>query len=118
VTMEHDCRKDLAVLPCDRRIVCTVRGQGPWLAHGGKCGRQVARCAAGKPGMHPDCSVEIRIGHRHDGGRRSAGREPSDIDASRVDRVVAHDLAGDACDQGGLALAALLVAWTEPVPTL
>ena len=38
------------------------------------------------------------------------GREPGDIDALRVDRVVAHNLPRDACDQRGLALAALLIA--------
>ena len=68
--------------------------------------------------MHADRGVEIGVGHPHDGGGRRTGREPGDIDALRVDRVVAHDLPGDARDQRRLALAALLVARAEPVPAL
>ena len=52
----------------------------------------------------------------HDGGRGTAGGQPGDIDPPRVDRVVAHDLAGDAGDQRGFAPVALLVAGAEPVP--
>ena len=68
--------------------------------------------------MHADRGVEIGVGHPHDGGGRRTGREPGDIDAFGVDRVVAHDLPRDARDQRGLALAALLVARAEPVPAL
>ena len=92
------------------------RGSAP--AHGGEGGGQVARRAAGEAGVHADRGVEVGVGRPHDGGRRAARREPGDVDARRVDRVVAHDLAGDAGDQRGLAPAALLVARVEPVPAL
>ena len=88
------------------------------LPHGGEGRGHVARRAAGQPGMHAHRGVEIGIGLRHDGGRRTAGGQPGDVDTPRVDRVVAHDLAGDAGDQRGLALIALLVAGAEPVPAL
>ena len=71
-----------------------------------------------RPGMHADRGVEIGIGRPHDGSRRAAGGQPGDVDAPRIDRVVAHDLAGDAGDQRGLAPIALLVAGAEPVPAL
>ena len=41
---------------------------------------------------------------------------PGDVDAARVDGVLAHDLAGDAGDQRRLAAVALLVVRVEPVP--
>ncbi len=66
--------------------------------------------------MDADCRIEIGIGRREDRGLRGTRREPGSVDASFIDRVVANDLAGDAGDQQGLALAAGLVARTEPVP--
>ena len=68
--------------------------------------------------MHADRGVEIRIGRCHDRGGRPTGGEPGDIDPLRVDRVLGHDLAGDARDQRGLAAVALLVLRLEPVPAL
>ena len=73
---------------------------------------------AGEPGMDADRRVDIRIGHSHDCGGGRPSREAGDIDAAPVDRVAAHDLAGNAGDQRGLALAALLVARAKPVPAL
>ena len=43
---------------------------------------------------------------------------PRDVDALRIDRMVPHDLAGDAGDQRGFAPAAALVARAKPVPAL
>ncbi len=68
--------------------------------------------------MHADGRVKLGIRVAHDGGRRAAGREPGDIDALWIDRVVAHHLAGDPRDQRRLALVAPLVALAEPVPAL
>ena len=41
---------------------------------------------------------------------------PADVDALRIDRMVPHDLAGDAGDQRRFAAAPLLVARAKPVP--
>ena len=68
--------------------------------------------------MHADRSVEVGIGRCHDRGSCPTGREPGDIDPLRVDRILRHDLAGDARDQGGFAAVALLVLRLEPVPAL
>ncbi len=51
------------------------------LAHGGECGRKIARDAAGEAGMHTHRGVESGVGHPHDGGGRAAGRKAGDIDA-------------------------------------
>ena len=66
--------------------------------------------------MHADRGVEIGIGRGHDRGGRPAGREPGDVDPLWVDRILRHDLAGDARDQRGLAGVTLLVLGLEPVP--
>ena len=66
--------------------------------------------------MDANRGVQVRVRVAHDRGGRSAGLEAGDIDASLVDRIMLRDLAGDARDQRGLALVALLVAHAEPVP--
>ncbi len=66
--------------------------------------------------MHADCGVEIGIRVAHDRRRRAPGREPGDIDAPWINRVVAHDLTSDARDQRRLAAVTLLVPLAEPVP--
>ena len=66
--------------------------------------------------MHADRSIEIGIGRAHDGRRGAAGRQPGNVDTPRFDRVLAHDLSGDAGDQRGFTLAAPLVARAEPIP--
>ena len=68
--------------------------------------------------MHPDGCIEIGIGCRHDRGRCTARRKPCDIDARRIDGVVAHDLAGDTRDQSGLPAITLLVTGAKPIPAL
>ena len=110
IAMEHDGRHHLPVLPG------AVHGCSLPLAHGGERGGEVAGGAAREAGMHADRGVQIGVGHAHDGGGRGSGRQPGDIDAFGIDRVVAHDLPRDAGDQRGLALAMLLVVRAEPVP--
>jgi len=46
------------------------------------------------------------------------GRQARDIHTPRLDREVAHDLAGDPSDQRGLTLITMLVACVEPVQHL
>ena len=60
--------------------------------------------------MYPDGCVEIGVGFPHDRGRCTARGKPCDINARRIDGVVAHDLAGDARDQSGPPAIALLVS--------
>jgi hypothetical protein len=88
------------------------------LAHRRKRGGNVAGRPAGQAGMHANRGVEVGVGYRQNSRGRSAGREPGGVNPIRVDRVVAHDLAVDAGDQRGLALASFLITRTEPVPTL
>ena len=68
--------------------------------------------------MYADSCVQIGIRRAHDGGGGPAGRQARDVDALRIDRMVPHDLAGDAGDQRGFAPAAALVARAKPVPAL
>ena len=66
--------------------------------------------------MDADCRVQIGVRRAHDGGGGPAGRQACDIDVLRIDRMVPHDLAGDARDQRRFAAAPLLVAGAKPVP--
>ena len=68
--------------------------------------------------MNPDGRVEVGVRRSHDGRRRTAGRQTRNVDALRIYRIAPHDGAGDASDQRRFALASLLVARAEPVPTL
>src|SRR6478609_6160534 len=68
--------------------------------------------------MNTDGRVQVAIRCAHDGGGGPAGRQTRDIYALRIDRMVAHDLAGNAGDHRGLAPAAALVARAKPVPAL
>ena len=52
--------------------------------------------AAGQAGMYADRRVQIGVRRSHDGGGGPAGRQASDVDALRIDRIVPHDLTGDA----------------------
>src|SRR5258707_1038280 len=52
----------------------------------------------------------------HDSSRGGSGRQPTNVDALWIDRIVAHDLAGDARDQRRLTSAPLLVGCAKPVP--
>lgn len=66
--------------------------------------------------MDPDGRVQIGVGRCHDGGGRPAGRQTCDVDPLRIDRIVQHDLASDACDQRRLPALPLLVARAKPIP--
>ena len=66
--------------------------------------------------MDTDGGIEVGIRCPHDGGLGAARRQPGDINAGRVDWVVAHDLARNPGDEGWLARVAPLVAGAEPVP--
>ena len=68
--------------------------------------------------MDADGCVQVGVRRAHDGGSGPAGRQACDVDALRIDRMVPHDLAGDAGDQRGFAAAPLLVARAKPVPAL
>ena len=74
------------------------------------------RGAVGDPGVHPDRRVQVWVGRGHDGGHGATGGKPGDVDASRIDEEIAHNLAGDASDDRGLARIGLLVRRGEPVP--
>ena len=52
------------------------------------------RGAVGDPGVHPDRRVQVGVGRGHDGGHGAAGGQPGDVDTSRIDDEVAHDLRG------------------------
>src|SRR3984957_12450422 len=88
------------------------------LAHGDERGRKIAGGAAGEARMNADGGVQIGACRSHDGGTRPAGRQTAGINALRIDRIVPHDLPGDAGDKRGFALASLLVADAKPVPAL
>ena len=66
--------------------------------------------------MDPDRGIQIVVGCSHDSRSGRSGRQSADIDAFWINRIVAHDLAGDARDKRGLASAALLVGCAKPVP--
>ena len=59
--------------------------------------------------MHSNGGIEVGVLHAHNAGRSTASREAGDVDASWVDRVVAHNLSRDPGDEGGLALIPALV---------
>ncbi len=66
--------------------------------------------------MHADRRVQLGIARAQHRRRRPPGGQPGDVHPCRVDGVLRHDLAGDAGDQGGLALAATLLGRLEPAP--
>src|SRR4051812_43402513 len=68
--------------------------------------------------MNSDGRVQVAIRCAHDGGGGPAGGQTRNVYAFRIDRMVAHDLAGDADDHRGLAPAPALVAGAKPVPAL
>jgi hypothetical protein len=74
--------------------------------------------AVGEAGMDTDGGIEIRVAHPHNGGHRSAGRQPSHVHPSSVEVVGAHDMARNTGNDGGFAMAPVLVGRLEPIPTL
>ena len=108
---------------------CTVVSRSPWktmvgagdplirnyfaaatLPHGDERGGKIAGGAAGQAGMYADRRVQFGVRRSHDGGSGAAGRQASDVDALRIDRIVPHDLTGDAGDYRGFTTTPLLVA--------
>ncbi len=85
-------------------------------SHSGEGGANVVRGAVGDPRVHPDRRVQVWVGRGHDGGHGATGGKPGDVDASRIDEEIAHNLAGDASDDCRLARIGLLVRRGEPVP--
>jgi hypothetical protein len=45
--------------------------------------------------MYADCSVQIVVRCSHDSSRGRSGRQSTNVNALWIDRIVAHDLAGD-----------------------
>src|SRR4029453_16787087 len=112
----------------DRRVVVALdhhqrngrqlrwMGGGGAVVHRGKGRDRVVAAAVGKAGVHTDGGVEVGIGRGHHRGHGSAGGEAGDVDAYRVDGVVAGDLTGDAGEEGRLPPVPALVGRPEPVP--
>jgi len=69
------------------------------LPHGDKCGRHVSGGPVGEAGMDSNRCVQIVIGCSHDSRSGRSGRQSADINAFWINRIVAHDLAGDARDK-------------------
>jgi len=114
IAMENDRGNAAPVTFGTRDVSGSVDGR--WLPHGVERGGHIAGDTRRKAGMHADRGEEIGISGPHDGSGRTARRKAGDVDALRVDRVVTHDLIGDAGNQRGLAMAAALVVRAEPVP--
>src|SRR5205085_6323754 len=86
------------------------------LPHRDDCRRKVSGDPAGKTRMHTDCRVQIAICCSHDSSSGCSGRKSTNVDALWINRIVAHDLPGDAGDKRRFAFAPLLVSCTKPVP--
>src|SRR5436305_10028696 len=69
------------------------------LTHRDECRGKVSRCPTGEPRMYADCGVQVAVGCSHHNGRGRAGRQSSYVNACGIDRIVLHDLSGDARDQ-------------------
>src|SRR5947207_9902675 len=70
----------------------------------------------GEARMYTDGRVQIVVCCSHYGSSGRSGRQSTNVDALWINRIVAHDLASDACDQRGFTSAPLLVGCTKPVP--
>src|SRR5713101_5916171 len=70
----------------------------------------------GEARMYTDCRVQIVVRCSHDSSSGRSGRQSTNVDALWINRIVAHDLAGDARDKRRFTPAALLVGSAKPVP--
>ena len=95
---------------------CVSRRRTAIALHRRECRGHVSRRTTSKSRMHADRGVQIGVGVAHDGGRGASRRKPRNVDAPRVDGVVAHHFARNSRDERGLASIALLVGRAEPVP--
>src|SRR5260370_6971009 len=92
ITMEHNRRNGARNYSWRKGPAGPAPRRRLALAHCCECRRNVAGRAAGEPGMHADCGVEVGVGCRQNDGRRRTGCEPGGIDPFRVARVVTYDL--------------------------
>ena len=88
------------------------------LPHSGKRRGKTSGSAAGQVGMYAKGRVKIGVHPSHGGGSSPAGRLARDIDALRIDRIVPHDLTGNAGDQRWCTGAPPLIACSKLVPAL
>src|SRR4051812_794044 len=112
VAMKNNSRDSRPVL----KIIGPGRSDQTTLPHGDKRRGKVTGGATGEARMHADCRVEILVGCAHDSSRGRSSRQPAYVDALWIDRIVAHDLAGDTRDQRRVTLAPLPGGVAEPVP--
>src|SRR6266853_1519573 len=66
--------------------------------------------------MYTDCRVQIVVRCSHDSRSGRSGRQPSNVNALWINRIVAHDLVSDARDKRRFTSATLLVGCAKPVP--
>src|SRR5271170_7609377 len=128
----HRLLKNLiAVFWMHRNVAITVKNNGrdrrpvtqnyPFirratLSHSDKRRGKVTGDPTGEARMYADCCVQVAIRCSHDSGSGRSGREPANIDALWINRIVAHDLASDARDERRFTSAPLLVDCAKPVP--
>src|SRR3954465_15589523 len=86
------------------------------LSHGDERRRKINGSPASEARMYADCSIQIVVRCSHYSRRRGAGRQPTNVDALWINRIVAHDLASDARDKRRFTSAPLLVGCAKPVP--
>ena len=80
------------------RAIYPIIGAAP-LPHRDDCRGKVSGDPAGKTRMHTDCCVQIAICCSHDSSSGCSGRKSTNVDALWINRIVAHDLPGDAGDK-------------------
>src|SRR3954469_2297607 len=85
-------------------------------SHGDERRGKISGSPAGEARMYADCSIQIAVRCSHDSRCRGAGRQPSNVDALWINRIVAHDLASDARDKRRFTSAPLLVGCAKPIP--
>src|SRR6266851_669017 len=86
------------------------------LSHGDKRRGKVNGGPTGEARMYTDGRVQIVVCCSHYSSSGRSGRQSTNVDAPWINRIVAHDLASDACDQRGFTSAPLLVGCAKPVP--
>src|SRR5258706_14806956 len=68
------------------------------LSHGDKCGAKVNGGPAGAARLNTGSDVPIRVRCSHDSSSGCSGRQSRNVDAVRINRIIAHDFASDARD--------------------
>src|SRR4051794_27138553 len=67
-------------------------------------------------GVHSGGRVQIRIASGHDGCHGRTRGKASHVDALSLESIFGYDLARETSEQRGLASAAVLMRWLEPIP--